>query len=136
MNGKQDALALAAQFDQVGIDFTLSLKVQPVGRLIEEEISKVNMALKDLSQRFAVLKAIQEYDQKGRDAFLREHGFGPARSYFLVYQGKRYDSKAIAGVAHGYQFPDKGPLHSWDFSGGENTVMAKLISLGFEVISI
>jgi len=92
------------------------------------------MSLKDLTHRSAVLKAINEYDQKGREAFLREHGFGPARNYYLVYQGKSYDSKAIAGVAHGYQHPNLGPLRSSNFNGGENTVMARLKALGFEVI--
>ena len=31
--------------------------------------------------------------------------YGTARFYFVVHNGKRYDSKAIAGVAVGKQFP-------------------------------
>ena len=47
------------------------------------------------------------------------YGFGPAREYFLVIGDMHYDSKAIVGVAHGYQFPSEGPLRPEDFSGGE-----------------
>ena len=83
------------------------------------------MVLKDLTHRSAVIEAIQEYDQKGL-VFLREHGFGSARNYFLIYQGKRYDSKAIVGVAHGCQHPNPDTLRSSAFNGGENTVMARV----------
>jgi hypothetical protein len=55
------------------------------------------MGLSDLTDRSAVLQAIAEYDQLGRESFLARYGFGPARSYFLLHNGKRYDSKAIAG---------------------------------------
>jgi hypothetical protein len=89
--------------------------------------------LSDLSSRKAVLLAIAEHDRLGRAEFLRRYGFGKARGYFLVYEGRRYDSKAIAGVAHGYQFPDQGPLTSDRFSGGETTVQSKLGELGFVV---
>ena len=74
-----------------------------------------------------------EYDELGRDAFLARYGYGPARSYFVVHDGKRYDSKALAGVAVGKQFPASGPLAATEFSGGEATVKAKLEELGFEV---
>jgi 5-methylcytosine-specific restriction enzyme MrcB-like protein len=75
-----------------------------------------------------------EYDEIGRDAFLTRYGYGPARSYFVVHEGKRYDSKAIAGAAHGKQFPTEGSLAARDFSGGDATVKAKLEQLDFEVI--
>ena len=58
------------------------------------------MALGDVTKP-DVLAAIGEYDRLGRDAFLQEHGFGEARTYFLEYDGKLYDSKAILGYAHG-----------------------------------
>ncbi|MGA9007604.1 MAG: hypothetical protein WB495_12150, partial [Xanthobacteraceae bacterium] len=44
---------------------------------------------------------------------------------------KDYDSKAIAGAAYGFQYPQRGALRSEDFSGGENTVRALLEGLGF-----
>ncbi len=67
----------------------------------------------------------------GRDDFLKKYGFGPAHRYFVLRDGRRYDSKAIVGAAHGYQHGR--PLSSVDFSGGEATVMSLLESLGFEV---
>ena len=93
------------------------------------------MALGDLSSRAAVLQALADYDRLGQEAFLQRYGFGRARQYLLVHNGQHYDSKAIAGVAHGYQFPELGPLQASDFSGGEVTVASKLRSLGFEVIT-
>ena len=55
----------------------------------------------DLSERGAVLEALQEYDKLGRERFLAVNAFGRSRRYFLRHEGKFYDSKAIAGVAHG-----------------------------------
>lgn len=91
--------------------------------------------LRELTSREAVLKAIAEFDRLGRDEFLSRHDFGRARSYFLRYDGRLYDSKAIAAVAHGYQWPDRGPLRADEFSGGEATVRRQLVEeLGFEVV--
>jgi 5-methylcytosine-specific restriction protein A len=92
------------------------------------------MKLKDLTDPRAVEQAVREFDELERDAFLRKYGFGPARSYFLKVAERFYDSKAIAGAAIGYQFPDAGPLTSTDFSGGERTVADKFRQLGFEVV--
>jgi hypothetical protein len=80
-----------------------------------------------------VLRAIAEYDELGAAAFLDKYGYGSARSYFLVHQGRRYDSKAIAGVAYGYEFPDRAPLRATEFSGGEAAVQPVLERLGFQV---
>jgi hypothetical protein len=91
------------------------------------------MPLSALSERSAVLSAIAEYDELGREAFLARYGYGPARTYFLEYDGKEYDSKAIVGVAVGKQFPTEGPLRSDQFSAGDATVRTKLESLGFQV---
>jgi hypothetical protein len=82
--------------------------------------------------REAVVAAISEFDALGRDAFLDKYGFGPARSYFLIHEGKRYDSKAIAGAAHGF-VSGNAAMTPTDFAGGERTVKAKLTSLGFIV---
>ena len=80
-----------------------------------------------------VERAIFEFDRLGRDAFLNKYGFGKARRYFLIREGRRYDSKAVVGVAHGYDQPDLGPLRPQDFSGGDATVVRLLESLGFDV---
>jgi hypothetical protein len=91
------------------------------------------MALNDLTSREAILAAIAECDRLGQDVFLATHGFRPARSYVLLYEGRTYDSKAIVGVAHGYQHPSMGPLPPHSFSGGDATVRRVLERLGFTV---
>lgn len=91
------------------------------------------MSLSALSSPDAVLRAIAEFDQLGQRAFLPKYGFHPARSYLLVHDGRRYDSKAVAAAAHGFQFPSLGPLGASEFSGGEATVGRRLRALGFEV---
>ena len=91
------------------------------------------MAFRDISSRTAILAAVAEYDQLGQRAFLEKYGFHPARSYFLVVDGREYDSKAIVGAAHGYQFSQFGPLAATQFGGGAVTVQPLLEGLGFEV---
>jgi hypothetical protein len=92
------------------------------------------MTFADLSSKQAVEQAVAEFDRLERDAFLAKYGFGPARAYFLEIDGKRYDSKAIVGAAHGFQFPSVGPLHPTDFRGGDATIRNKLEELGFKVV--
>lgn len=96
------------------------------------------MALRDLSDPDAVEMAIQEFDELGRAAFLEKYGFGPAKGYLIRVNGNDYDSKAIAGVAHGYQFPDRGVLAPSDFTGGigGRGAARKLRTLGFEVVPV
>jgi hypothetical protein len=94
------------------------------------------VGLADLSSRTAVLAAVEEYGRLGRPAFLAKYRFSQARSYFLAWQGQLYDSKAIVGAAHGYEFPEQGPLRPAVFSGGEATVKRKLEALGFQVVTL
>jgi|GEM_PF-1012788 len=89
------------------------------------------MALTDLSSRDAVLRAIEECDSLGEDAFLARHGFGRSRVVRLLHGGRQYPAKAIVGVAHGFEFPEKGALESGEFTSGDST-MRKLAQLGFE----
>lgn len=89
------------------------------------------MAITDITRQ-AVEKAIDKYDQMGQDAFLSHYGFERARLYVLVHDGKRYDSKAIIGAAHGF-LPGEHPLAAGEFSGGEATVGRLLRRLGFTV---
>jgi hypothetical protein len=84
--------------------------------------------------REAVLRAVAEYNRLGRDEFLKQYKFGPAKRYFLVLDGTYYDSKAIVGAA---QTLNGGPrLTAEDFSGGEATVVKLLTGLGFTVEQI
>jgi len=89
------------------------------------------VALRELS-RHEILQAVAEYDRLGQDRFLEKYGFGKARSYRLVVDGKTYDSKAIVGAAHGF-LPGREPLAAADFSGGAAAVGHLLSSLGFQV---
>src|SRR4051812_16934313 len=93
------------------------------------------MSLSDLTSPTAVKHAIQECDSIGREEFLRKYGFAPAREYVLYYEEKEYDSKAVAGVAYGFQYPQAGPLASAEFSGGiaPGGAAAQLFELGFEI---
>ncbi|MEV0402978.1 HNH endonuclease signature motif containing protein [Actinoallomurus sp. NPDC050550] len=91
------------------------------------------MALSDIT-REAVLAAVAECDRMGRDAFLDKYGFRRALRYVLRYDGRLYDSKAIAGAAHGH-LPGHAPLTVGDLSGGIGHAVTALERLGFEVIS-
>jgi 5-methylcytosine-specific restriction protein A len=88
------------------------------------------VALVDIT-RPAVLEAVLEFDRLGRDEFLRTTGFHRARSYYLELNGRLYDSKAIAGYAHGRA--QGTPLRPEDFSGGNATVATVLRTLGFDI---
>jgi hypothetical protein len=90
------------------------------------------LAFGDLSSSDAVLRAIAEFDSLGREKFLEKYGFGPSRDYFLVVDGRSYDSKAIVAAAHHHQFPEEALLKWDDFNGGRPTI-SKLESLGFRV---
>jgi 5-methylcytosine-specific restriction enzyme A len=89
------------------------------------------MALADLTHG-SVEAALAEAEAIGREAFLAKYGFGFARSYFIGWNGEHYDSKAIAGAAHGY-LPGQTALKASEFSGGEETVANRLRQLGFVV---
>jgi hypothetical protein len=51
----------------------------------------------------------------------------------LLFDGREYDSKAIAGVAHRFIAPGAEPLTAAEFSGGRDTVKKTLERLGFVV---
>lgn len=87
----------------------------------------------DLTDPASVQRAIKEYDDVGRDAFLHRYGFGPSVFYDLVHKEKQYPPKAIAGVAYGYQYPDRGALTCKQFHSGRDTNRA-LERMGFKVI--
>jgi hypothetical protein len=62
--------------------------------------------------------AVGEFNRLGGEHFRERYGYGPAKKYYLVVEGSYYDSKSIAGVAHGYEHPDEGFLRGTDFNGG------------------
>ncbi|GAA0907088.1 hypothetical protein [Pseudonocardia zijingensis] len=78
-----------------------------------------------------VLHAIEEYDRLGSDNFFRERGFGPSRTYELVWEDRRYPHKALLGAA--YEFATGQRLASGDFEGGKAGAVAVLRRLGFTI---
>jgi 5-methylcytosine-specific restriction protein A len=92
----------------------------------------LGMGLADITAA-QVEQALKEYDRLGGEAFLRRYGFGPARRYLLVRDGREYDSKAVVGAAHGF-LPGRAPLAARSFSGGEAHAVGLLRRLGFTVV--
>jgi hypothetical protein len=96
------------------------------------------MSLAQLTNPASVKLALAECDRLGREEFLRKYGFRPARRYLVIFEGRKYDSKAVAGVAHSYQFPNLGPLTAAMFSGGvaKTGAACRLRELGFHIDSV
>ncbi len=90
------------------------------------------MQISRIKSRAPIIRAIREYDRLGRENFLEKYGFGSAKSYWLAYRGRRYDSKAIIGAACAYLPNSQGPLKNTEFYGGDE-VRRLLEKLGFEV---
>src|SRR5205823_1869092 len=91
------------------------------------------MSLRDITTA-SVKDAINKFDRLGRAAFLKKYGFGRAREFYLAHEGREYDSKAIAGAAHG--FATSKALRASEFSGGEVAAAGRLRALGFTVLKI
>ena len=72
-----------------------------------------------------ILRACEEHDQLGRNAFLDAHGFQRANRWHLRANGRSYPSKAIVGVAAG--------LKASEFFGGVRGAVQALATLGFSV---
>ena len=87
--------------------------------------------LSNLSDRNAVFKAIDEWNEIGETNFFEKYpGRGKSTKYLLEYKGKQYPPKAIAGAAYFHQF---GVQLFNRFSGGRET-NSKLVELGFTVV--
>jgi hypothetical protein len=78
-----------------------------------------------------VVRALEEYDRLGADAFFAAHGFAPTTTYDLVWNERRYPPKAILGTA--YEFATGRRLGSGDFEGGKSGAVKVLGNLGFIV---
>ncbi|WP_328399659.1 HNH endonuclease [Streptomyces sp. NBC_00390] len=82
--------------------------------------------------RAGILRAIAEHDRLGQGAFRDAYGYRAAITYLLVHEGRQYDSKAIAGVAHLYDFGSA--LKPSQLSGGLKGAVAWLRREGFTVV--
>jgi len=81
----------------------------------------------------SVHRAIAECDRLGREHFRSQYGYQAALEYELEYGGRRYDSKAIVGLAYRYATGEAPPDN---FTGGQQTVVKRLNELGFTVARI
>ena len=88
----------------------------------------------NLVTRAEVLRAIQEYDRLGPEAFFAEYGFARTTTYELLWEERRYPPKAILGTA--YEFATGERLASGDFEGGKSGAVKVLGNLGFTVQEI
>ena len=88
--------------------------------------------ISSLTDPSAVLNAMAEYDRLGRDAFLERYKFGRAKWWYVGPSGKKYASERRPGGATDYQ--TGSALTTSDFSGGEQSVVRRLRTLGFTVI--
>lgn len=78
-----------------------------------------------------VVRAMDEYDRLGQEQFFAQHGFGPSRSYELIWDKRHYPHKAILGAA--YEFATGQRLTPADFEGGKSGAVRVLGKLGFTV---
>jgi hypothetical protein len=78
-----------------------------------------------------ILKALAEYDDRGKDAFLGVYGFSSSPASTLVHDDKVYDAKAVLGVAHRYATGRVAMAE--ELEGGKIDPIAILRKHGFEV---
>ena len=85
----------------------------------------------DRVTRREVLRAMHEYDRLGPEQFFSQHGYGPSRSYELIWNKRHYPHKAILGTA--YEIATGQRLAPGDFEGGKAGAVRVLGTLGFTV---
>jgi hypothetical protein len=92
------------------------------------------VALEDVTDRNAVLDAIDEFDASGREAFIARYGTGRAPHHVVDYTGIRYDSLPLLAAAHGYQHGTALPAAQLE--GAEVAARAVLERLGFRIVQL
>lgn len=98
-------------------------------------VKMLNSEMNNLTHE-AMLKAIKEFDELTRDRFLEKYKYGRAIEWFIRHEGRRYDAKAIAGVAHKYLGPGGRILEANEFKTGRGSkALEKLKELGFQIES-
>jgi hypothetical protein len=85
----------------------------------------------DQVSREDVLAALEDYDRLGAEQFFSQHGYGPSRTYELVWNQRHYPHKAILGTA--YEIATGQRLVPGDFEGGKAGAVRILGKLGFTV---
>jgi len=80
-----------------------------------------------------LLQAIEEYDDRGADAFVGVYGFTRTPGHTFVHEDRAYDSKAVLGVAH--KFATGSPARAEDLVDAKCDDGAILRKHGFDVIA-
>lgn len=83
-------------------------------------------------QSESIEASLAEWDELGRKAFLEQHQLRPAFKYVIVFEGRRYDAKAIVVRAARCQVGDNS-LTLTEFGGDEPAIARPLRRLGFIV---
>lgn len=89
------------------------------------------VGLQDVT-RDAILDAVDEYEDLGRDGFLSKYGFAAQVDVVLEYVGQKYDGVAVIAAGHG--FATGTPLGSGELVNRENEVAERLAKLQFRVL--
>jgi len=63
-------------------------------KIVEDAMADALARLRADVTRDDALRAMQEYDRLGPERFFSEHGFGPSRSYELVWDKRRYPAQS------------------------------------------
>ncbi|MFJ9771750.1 HNH endonuclease [Kitasatospora sp. NPDC101157] len=79
--------------------------------------------------RSGILQAIAEHDRLGEALFRHTYGYRAVSPHLLVHEGRHYDAKAIAGVAHLFDCGEA--LKQGQFSGGPAQALNWLAREGF-----
>jgi len=86
--------------------------------------------LKD--QAGAIFQAIYDYDELGEEQFLSQHEFRGPFEVIVEYEGRRYPSRPIIGVA--YQIASGEPLDRDNYDGAKKAALKYLVPIGFRLI--
>lgn len=96
------------------------------------------MGIADIRDPEAAFRAIAECDRLGAVNFREKYGVGKSHHYKLrdIRTDRYYDPAPVIAAAHGYVFPDGGPLSAEQLNHSEEEIVARLRALGFEVARI
>ena len=92
------------------------------------------MALIDIT-RPMVLRALKEFDQRGRDAMLERYSSGPkgkSTRWYILFDGRHFDQKVILRAAH--ELSELGPLPPGRGTFKAAEAKRRLKKLDFQVV--
>jgi hypothetical protein len=78
-------------------------------------------------------RALREFDEVGREAFLAKYDVWSAKKFELVDEGQVYDAKVVLATAFAHEFPGEAPLSTTELDGNDATVRRNVERLGFRL---